>query len=87
MATIEFKGEEYEYNDKLLGDAPEAYGFQKRLAKFGKGDVMEMYEVFEQLFDGKDEEYALRVGGISGLGELFAAIINAQDGEAKNSDV
>lgn len=85
MATIKYKGEEYEYNDTLLGESPEAYGFQKRLAKFGKGDALEMFEIFERLFDGHDEEYVARLGSTSALSELFAAIMSAQEGDAKNS--
>ena len=86
MATIKYKGDTYEYNDKLLGESPEAYGFQKRLAKFGKGDALEMFEIFERLFEGHDEEYVQKLGSTSALSELFAAVMEAQEGNAKNSE-
>lgn len=85
MATIKYNGEEFEYNDKLLGGSPEAYAFQKRLAKSSTGNPIYMYEVYERLFDGRDEEYAEKLGGIEGLSNLFVAVMEGQDGEAKNS--
>lgn len=86
MATIKFKGRNFEYNDTLLGGSPEAYAFQKRLAKCGTGNPLYMYEVYERLFDGHDEEYAEKLGGVEGLSDLFIAVMEAQDGEAKNSE-
>lgn len=81
MAKIQFKfeGDVYEVNGDQLND----YKTLKAIAK-AKQEPAYMFTILETIFDGRDEEYADRLGGsMEKMGELIAAAIEAVG--AKNS--
>lgn len=81
MAIIqfEFEGEGFEVNSDRIN----SYKTMKAIAK-AKDDPACMFTVLEAVFDGKDEDYAERLGGsMEKMGELVAAAIEAVG--AKNS--
>lgn len=81
MRTIEFKGHTFDYKGKLI----KSYVWQKRATS---GVLNQMFWAFEQLFDGRDEEYAELLGGeTEDIQELLVTIINKaaeESQEAKN---
>ena len=77
MRTIEYNGIKVEYDESLV----HKWKWQKKLAS---GNGAAGISAIEELLLGKDEEVADALGGdMEAMGELVAAIIDAND-KAKN---
>ena len=83
MRTIEFNGVQIEYDETVL----KSYSNTKRLAR-AKEDPANVFDVFEKLYLGKDEEIAEALGGTEEvMGQLFKAVTadaSKADNQIKN---
>lgn len=79
MITFEFEGNTFECDETVAGD----YMVIKMMSR-SRENPAALFDAFERLFNGKDEEYARLVGGKFGkMMDLFAAAVDAVG--AKNS--
>lgn len=77
MRKIKFRGMEFEYNERCT----KSYKWQKKVAS---GDTSRGIAAIEELFDGRDEEYADMMGDdADAMQDLIAAVV-ADSNEAKN---
>lgn len=77
MRTIEFRGIEFEYDDHCT----KSYKWQKKALS---GDMGRALTAIEDLFAGRDEEYAEKLGDdAEAMQELIASVV-ADTNEAKN---
>ena len=79
MVEFEYKGKAYECDEAAAKD----YKVIKAIAK-SKDNPAALFDGFERIFAGRDEEYAESVGGIGGMVDLFAAALKAVGDQAKN---
>lgn len=80
MKAIEFEGNTFEYDEVALKD----YKNVKRISK-AERDLGGFFTALEEIFVGKDEDYAELLGNdFDKIGELMQAI-TAQENEVKNS--
>ena len=71
MASVEYNGSEYEYDETALTN----YKVAKCLSRAGENPSLAFY-AFEKIFNGHDEEYAEQLGGDQAeFGELVKAVI------------
>lgn len=80
LKKISFEGQEFEY------DPAEAKSYKnlKRIAR-GSTDIGEFFGAFEDIFAGKDVEYAEMLDNdFEKLGELVSAVVEAEGSTAKN---
>ena len=79
MKTIEFRGYEIEYNEKVF----KSWKFQRQYASL-EGPA-QMFATYDAVLDGKADEVAELLGDdVDAMGDLLAAITADIDGEAKN---
>ena len=77
MRTIEFRGMTFEYDDRCT----KSYKWQKKALS---GDSGRALVAIEDLFAGRDEEYAEMLGDdAEAMQELIAAVV-ADTNESKN---
>lgn len=80
LKKLEFGGHEFEYDPKQAM----SYRNVKRIAR-AKDDIAGFFAAFEQVFAGKDEEYAELLGDdFEKMGMLITEAMNAESGAAKN---
>lgn len=80
LKKISFEGQEFEY------DPAEAKSYKnlKRIAR-GGNDIQGFFDAFEDIFAGKDVEYADALGNdFEKLGALVTAVVEAEGSVAKN---
>ena len=79
MVTFEFEGNTFECDETAARD----YKVIKSMAK-ARTNPAALFEGFERMFAGRDEEYAEKVGGtLEAMTALFSAALEAAG--AKNS--
>ena len=72
MRTLEFDGQEYEYDETAL----ESYSVVEGIT-LGTEDIAGFFRAVKRIFAGKSTEYAERLGDSQQrMGELVAAVFN-----------